>query len=295
MTTEVMGQIRTVFALIIVVVATAAAGDVSEMATVAAGEYPIGEDTGPIDSRPAHTVMLEPFLIDRHEVTNAQFVRFLDSLDVVVVRDASAGHARRRDVEGADADVLFGGTATEPPLIELDDEDARIALVNGLLTPEPGFENHPVTEVTWFGAQAYCRWRDARLPTEAEWEAAARGKEGRLYPWGDAAPNAELAVFTRPRGQTLPVGSRPAGATPEGVHDLAGSLAEWTSSLYRPYPYDPIDGREDPDAPGERVTRGGDYIFDDSPEALTTFFRSGFSRAVQHGHRHIGLRCVKSL
>ncbi|MFQ6021770.1 MAG: formylglycine-generating enzyme family protein, partial [Acidiferrobacterales bacterium] len=82
-------------------------------------------------------------------------------------------------------------------------------------------------------------------------------------------------------------------ATPEGIHDLAGSLAEWTSSLYRPYPYASDDGREDQAVSGERVTRGGDYVFDTSPEKLTGFFRAGFSRAVHHGHRHIGFRCAK--
>lgn len=103
------------------------------------------------------------------------------------------------------------------------------------------------------------------------------------------------AVFGRSSGETDPVGAHPAGATPEGVHDLAGNLAEWTSSLYRPYPYDPADGREDPEAPGERVTRGGDHVFDSAPDQLTGYFRSGFSRAIQNGHRHIGFRCARSV
>jgi iron(II)-dependent oxidoreductase len=76
------------------------------------------------------------------------------------------------------------------------------------------------------------------------------------------------------------------------VHDLSGNLAEWTSTLYRPYPYRADDGRENGDADGERVTRGGDYVFDTSPDQLKTFFRGGYSRAVEHGHRHIGFRCA---
>jgi formylglycine-generating enzyme required for sulfatase activity len=166
--------------------------------------------------------------------------------------------------------------------------------VDGRFAPEPGYADHPVTETTWYGAQAFCAWRGARLPSEAEWEAAARGQEGRTYPWGESPPSAERAWFGHPSGETAVVGTHPAGATPEGLHDLAGSLAEWTSSLYAPYPYDPTDGREDPEAAGERVTRGGDYVFDVAPEKLRTFFRGGFSRAPQSGHRHIGFRCARS-
>lgn len=171
--------------------------------------------------------------------------------------------------------------------------DARIGIAAGRFVPEEGFADHPAPESTWQGAVAYCAWRGARLPTEAEWEAAARGTEGRTYPWGEAPPAPDRAVFGRDRGATDPVGSHPAGATPEGVFDLAGNEAEWTSSLFRPYPYDPGDGREDPDEPGERVTRGGDHVFDTRADQLTGFFREGFSRDPGRGHRHIGFRCAR--
>jgi iron(II)-dependent oxidoreductase len=263
---------------------------VAEMVSISGGTYSIGDD-GSSDAGPAHVVTLAPFRIDVSEVTNADFVAFLATLDVRILRDAPAGDLSPDDVQGADARQLFTGGAGGV-LIELDDSDARIGLAAGRFAPAPGFAEHPVTEVTWYGADAYCRWRGVRLPTEAEWEAAARGAEGRIYPWGDAPPTPERAVFARRRGGHQPVARRPAGATPEGVHDLAGNLAEWTSTLYRPYPYRADDGREDPHAEGERVTRGGDYVFDTSPEQLTTFFRGGFSRAVEHGHRHIGFRCA---
>lgn len=263
----------------------------ADMVSIPGGSYRIGADDGPPDARPAHVVRLAPFRIDVTEVTNEEFVRFLETLDVRVLQDAAAGSVRPDDVQGSDAAMLFDDGA-ERPLIELDDSDARIALSAGRFVPAPGFENHPVTEVTWYGAVAFCQWRDGRLPTEAEWEATARGREGRIYPWGNVPPTSQRAVYARPRGAHEPVGRRPAGATPDGVHDLAGSLAEWTSTLYRPYPYRANDGREDPDADGERVTRGGDYVFDVSPDRLTTFFRAGFSRAVEHGHRHIGFRCA---
>ncbi|MFQ6024522.1 MAG: formylglycine-generating enzyme family protein, partial [Acidiferrobacterales bacterium] len=202
--------------------------DSAEMVRIAQGKYRIGVAHGPPDSRPTHDVVLASFSIDRYEVTNAQFARFLNTLDATAVRDAPAGSVRKRDVEGADAPLLFDDGGTVMPLIELNDEDARIGLASGRFAPRPGFEDHPVTEVTWYGARAYCAWRGGRLPTEAEWEAAARGREARTYPWGEEPPNAKRAVFGRRRGETEPVGERPAGATPEGIHDLAGSLAEWT-------------------------------------------------------------------
>jgi formylglycine-generating enzyme required for sulfatase activity len=275
----------------------ARSADENGMARVDGGAYTIGTDAGPGDARPAHRVMLRPFLIDRHEVTNAEFAAFLNTRDVRARRDAPAGRVARGDVEGGDADRLF--EADPGPgrrrLVELDDEHSRVAIAGGRFVPQPGYERHPAVEVTWEGARAYCAWRGARLPTEAEWEAAARGREGRTYPWGNAPPTPERAVFGRRSGETEPVGSRPAGATREGVHDLAGNVAEWTSSLYRPYPYDPADGREDPAAEGERVTRGGDHVFDSAPERLTAFYRSGFSRALDRGHRHIGFRCARAL
>jgi iron(II)-dependent oxidoreductase len=264
------------------------------MARIGGGTYTLGSPAGPPDSRPAHAVTLEPFLIDRFEVTNAAFAEFLNTLDVEIVRDAPGGAVAPEDVRGPDAGRLFERDAHPRPYVALGDEQARIALAEGRFAPQPGYAAHPVTEATWYGARAFCAWRGARLPSEAEWEAAARGREGRTYPWGESPPSAERAWFGHRSGETAAVGTHPAGATPDGVHDLAGSLAEWTSSLYEPYPYDPEDGREDPDAAGERVTRGGDYVFDAAPDKLTTFFRGGFSRAPRSGHRHIGFRCARS-
>lgn len=266
----------------------------ADMVAIPGGSYPIGSPQGRPSARPAHRVQLSPFLIDRFEVTNAEYARFLETLDVRPMRDADAGGASPEDVEGPDEVRLFEGPFEGRAHIALDDEHARIALRDGRFVPAPGFEAHPVVETTWLGARAYCRWRGARLPSEAEWEAAARGRRGRAYPWGEAPPAPARAVYGRTSGETDPVGSHPAGATPRGIHDLAGNLAEWTSSLYRPYPYDPDDGREDPDAPGERVTRGGDHVFDSGPDELTGYFRDGFSREPDRGHRHIGFRCARS-
>lgn len=276
-------------------VADQVAGVSEDMARIPGGTYPLGADDARRDARPAHSIALQPFSMDRHEVTNAEFAMFLNTLDVEPVRDAPAGSVRPSDLTGPAAARLFEGReGSERPLVALGDEHADIAISHRRFVPEPGRENHPAAEVTWHGARAYCAWRGARLPSEAEWEAAARGKDGRTYPWGEAAPSPALAVFGRGSGETEPVGGRDDGATPQGVHDLAGNVAEWTSTLYRPYPYDPSDGREDPDVAGERVTRGGDHVFDSDPDELTGFYRSGFSREPDHGHRHIGFRCARS-
>ncbi|MFB6219330.1 MAG: formylglycine-generating enzyme family protein, partial [Halobacteriaceae archaeon] len=212
-------------------------------------------------------------------MTNAQFAAFLNDLDIDPVGDAPPGRVTEADLRPGDRARLLEGPEGEErrPLVALDDGNARIGIADGEFVVEEGFCDHPVNEVTWDGAVRFARWRGARLPTEAEWEAAVRGTEGRRYPWGDEPPSPERAVYGRASGETAPVGTHPAGATPTGIHDMAGNVSEWTSSLYRPYPYDADDGREDPDVRGERVTRGGAHVFF-GPEELRCYYRTGFSR-----------------
>lgn len=266
------------------------------MIRIEGGEYTLGSENARLDAQPVHVVELEPFLIDQYEVTVAQFAAYLNSLGITPVQDAPAGQVSAEDLPAdATTRLLEGSSGSEQrPLVALDDLNSRIAVQNGRFAPEQGYDNHPVNEVTWDGAVAYCTWRGARLPTEAEWEAAAGGLNDRSYPWGEALPTSERAVYGRGSGETAPIGSHPAGATPEGVQDLAGNVAEWTSSLYQPYPYDPNDRREDSSVAGERVTRGGDHVFDSGPDELTTYYRTGFSREFDRGHRHIGFRCANT-
>lgn len=265
------------------------------MILIPAGAYVIGS-TADADTQPVHSVSLKAFQIDRDEVTNTQYAEFLNALAIQPLQDAPAGQVRSNDLPQAAIALFVEGAegSQQQPLIALDDEHSRIAIQNGRFVAQPGYEQHPVTETTWRGAKQFCQWRGARLPTEVEWEAAARSKSGRIYPWGNEQPMPDRAVYGRRSGETAPVGTHPTGATPEGLQDLAGNVAEWTSTLYRPYPYKPDDGREQSNERGERVTRGGDHVFDSAPNQLTTYYRTGFSREPDRGHRHIGFRCAQS-
>ena len=120
-------------------------------------------------------------------------------------------------------------------------------------------QEEPVTYVTWNDARAFCEWAGAALPSEAQWERAARGDDERTWPWGDQLPDAWRCSFESFEGPPA-VGATPEGASPFGALDLAGTVWEWTSTAYRPYPYDAIDGREDPSAFDPRVVRGGSFI-----------------------------------
>jgi formylglycine-generating enzyme required for sulfatase activity len=126
-----------------------------------------------------------------------------------------------------------------------------------------GKAHHPVTFVDWSDALAFCRWARVRLPTEAEWEKAARGDDGRLWPWGNQLPDATRCNFNNNLGDTSVGGQYLRGASPHGVLDMAGNVWEWTSSAYQRYPYQPKDGREDLGFDNPRVVRGGSYNHSD--------------------------------
>jgi iron(II)-dependent oxidoreductase len=236
------------------------------MVEVPAGPFAMGSDDGAADERPAHVVTLRAFEIDRLPVSNDAFAQFLE-------RHGEVDAQGRR-------------------YFDWDDRDARIRRVGGKWRADAGYGDHPVVEASWLGAHAYCRWLGKHLPTEAEWEKAARGADGRRYPWGDEAPGPRHARFASGWNETAPAGAHAVGASPYGALDMAGNVWEWVSSAYQPYPYRVDDGREDP-APGPvRGTRGGGH---DSPAAELRATERGrnLSRAPAAGHHNIGFRCAR--
>ena len=241
-----------------------------DMITIPAGAFTMGRNDGPEDERPAHQITLPAFQIDRLPVTNARFAEFLNA----------RGHS----------------SVSGERFYDYDDNDARIHQVAGKYVADRGFENHPVVEPAWLGAREYCAWRGKRLPTEAEWEKAARGADARKHPWGNSAPDKTRAQFGARFNDTAPVENFAAGASAYGLLGMAGNAWEWVSSQYRPYPYRADDGREDyreHSAPGPvRSTRGGGH---DSPaEEITTTQRGrNLSRNPRAGHHNIAFRCVK--
>jgi formylglycine-generating enzyme required for sulfatase activity len=234
-----------------------------DMVLVPAGEFTMGTPAGSgglPDEHPARLVYLSAFWIDRYEVTNAAYETFVQATDYVAPANAN-------------------------PVSTLWEHNR----------PLPGIEQHPVVNVSWLDAVAFCRWAGKRLPTEAEWEKAARGTTGRLYPWGnewdfEKANSAsywakrtvefsnsvdweafwikgEGAVISREKGVkgeilTLPVGSFPAGVGPYGALDLAGNAAEWVQDWYNPnyYPTAPLSDPQGPDRGAIKAMRGGSWL-----------------------------------
>lgn len=208
--------------------------DGKEMILIPGTEFLMGHDEGPEKHRPQHPVKAATFYIDRFPVTNQDYKRFVDE----------TGHrVPHYTVSWCDTQGYNWDTETR--------------------TFPEGKADHPVVLVTWKEALAYALWAGKRLPTEAEWELAARGTDGRLWPWGNKAAAGRCNTNeTGLRGTTAVSRYSPAGDSLAGVADMIGNVWEWTSSLFRPYPYDALDGRESLDAFGWRVLRGGSWVND---------------------------------
>ncbi len=311
--------LRLVLGLAVVALApTGAAAD--GIMLVQAGAFWMGRDDGAPEEAPLHRVFVRDFWIERHKVTNAEFAAFLDA------RGPRAAEGERRyDDDDADARIrlVCGAPGVGPLRGDAPGAACAGAATTGHWEVASGYADHPAVEVSWFGARDYCAWKGRRLPTEAEWEKAARGGDRRPYPWGGEAPEPERAVFGRGYNATEPTAGRPGGASPYRVEDLLGNLREWTSTALRPYPYREDDGRE-PFTGGKPAARGGGAepaadaagpaggaagrgrgepervvvrgaSHDDAPGTLSVTRRWSYDRrAAAAGHHHVGFRCATS-
>jgi formylglycine-generating enzyme required for sulfatase activity len=211
------------------------------------------------DEIPQLTIYLHGFYIDKNEVTNAEYCRFLNEMG-----NQEEGGAKWLDIT-ANSDIWYY-------------EGCKIVESDGQYRPRQGYESHPVTHVSWHGAKAYCEWVGKRLPTEAEWEKAARGTDGRVYPWGSTFPqdgtrvgnfadenhrNVQFIELVRGYDDgyryTAPVGTYPAGASPYGVLDMAGNVSEWCDDWYAAYQRSSFGNADF--GTTYRVRRGGSYVW----------------------------------
>ncbi len=206
---------------------------------VPAGDFLMGSEDSlafPDEEGPEHTVYLDAYWIYKYEVTNAQYADFLNAME-------------------------SSQTRTGLPLLDVNSSDVRIMETGGQWVAQAGYADHPVVMVSWYGAQSYCKWAGGGLPTEAQWEKAARGTDGRRYPWGNADPTCSLAQFEDCSSGTRPVGSFPDGASPYGALDMAGNVWEWVADWYDRNYYSQSPG-ENPTGPASgntHVFRGGSW------------------------------------
>ncbi len=229
------------------------------MIVIPAGEFLMGnkEGVGRKDEWPQQKIFLNEYLIDKFEVTNSQYLKFIKE----------TGH--------------------RPPLNPYGE---------GNLTSAEGIESLPVVRINWYDAVEYCQWNGKRLPTEAEWEKAARGTDGRLFPWGNKPPSPDRVNFNREwdeKNTLRAVGTSSTGQSPYGVEDMAGNAREWVRDWYHPDYYGHIE-RKNPQGPPKgvlRVIRGGSWHSPITDIRTTARGKGGFALRT-HG---TGFRCARDV
>ncbi|MEQ1486232.1 formylglycine-generating enzyme family protein [Methyloglobulus sp.] len=312
-----------------------------EMAWIPGGEFSMGaaEPKGidnnrvgmqaTLDSRPIHRVYVDGFWMDRTEVTNAQYERFVTASKYVTVAEKAPS---AEEFPNAPVDMLVPGSVVFTPPdkpVQLNDHLQWWAWVKGANWQHPegpnsslkGRDNHPVVHIAYPDAEAYCLWAGKRLPTEAEWEFAARGGlAGKAYPWGDdfmvdgkRMTNSFQGSFPNRNSSedgylsTAPVAQFPPNGY--GLYDVAGNVWEWTGDWYRPDYYGQLaqaggiaknptgpESAWDPDEPGQakKAHRGGSFL---CTEQYCSRYGVGTrgKGEINTGTNHLGFRCVKPI
>jgi sulfatase modifying factor 1 len=231
------------------------------------------------DEFPQRTVILHAFWIDRHEVANGQFEQFIN---------AHPGY--KTQAEKASYSLGYDPIVQQSPELRLADWSHP----TGPSSTIPGMD-YPVVHLSWDDADAYCQWAGKRLPTEAEWEKAARGVDGRPYPWGfkfdlNVDQDRENSYYLGSQG-VQPVGHFPKGASPYGAEDMLGNVIEWVADWYDPNYYSsaPLVNPSGPLSGTEKVRRGGSVFTDASLTRVT--WRS--SKRPNITSINVGFRCAR--
>lgn len=235
--------------------------EIGKMVRIPTGEFLYG------DKKAKH--VLPEYYIDIHPVTNAEYKRFVDGGGYNKPEYWTEGGWRWIQEEGHQKPKLW--------------DDKKYEAFNR--------PDHPVVGVSWYEAWAYAKWAGKRLPTELEWEKAARSVDGRKYPWGDTFDPERCNTKESRIRSTTPVTRYETGKSAHGCYDMVGNVWEWTSSLHKSYPYRPDDGREDPSASAteSRVLRGGSWSNAAGAPASLREWRYPYGRG-----NNIGFRCAKT-
>ena len=225
------------------------------MQLVPEGEFTMGSDNGDPDEKPVHAVYLDAYYIDKYEVTNARYKACADD-----------GVCQPPQSTSSNSHLNYYGNSE--------------------------FEDYPVLYVDWDMARIYCEWREAQLPTEAQWEKAARGVGENLYPWGNSIDET-FANYNNNLGDTTTIGNYEKGKSPYDVYDMAGNVWEWVADWYSDS-YDqssPAENPLGPDSGQVRVLRGGAWEQDEYSVRVTYRLKSLPSDV----HFTYGFRCARSV
>lgn len=287
-----------------------------DMVKIPKGTFVMGFNDGEFNERPEHEVYLNTYYVDKYEVSAQKFSEFLNS----------QGNPEDKYFSHDQYSTIIGVSYTDGNAVENKKNPEKYI-------PRKGFEKYPANNVSWFGADAYCRWTGKRLPTEAEWEKAARSDDKRLYPWGNTAPDASRARINQKWEKNgfyvmLPVDLLQEGSSPYGVQNMAGNVWEWISDWYRQNYCDyctpdsryhdlvsRLKGEKQASAVNERGDENEELpsVPDDNPQGPTDGFfkilRGGswydsygdlIARATyrywfhpEERYLHVGFRCVK--